>query len=391
MRSFFLFCLFLATSAGFRTSFAQATNIVIEQNATHLGNKSVSSFPQALRQPNGPKFERSFESQSNPVEWTLRLKQQNIADDWAIEINGKPIAKLGIGSSERVAHYSIPTRTLMDGTNILTIIPRGATNDILVSQIEIVPKRMRDFLKLAHVILNVTEMNGQTPVPARITIATSEGKHAELYNVQPETTPWRKGVFYSLGNPVEFDLPEGDWVISVTRGMEWGKTEIKLRAFIGKIAKITIPIAHQIDTSGFVAADTHSHTYTFSGHGDASVDDRVVTLAGEGIELPIACDHNHFTEYQPRQHDLGASALFTSVVGDEVTTSNGHFNAFPFQPDGAIPDFKQKDWVKLVANIRTNGAQFVILNHPRWPGITNSPFAIWGLNRGDGTRTNSFP
>jgi hypothetical protein len=389
MRSFFLFCLLLGSAA--IAVFGQTTNIVLEPNAIHLGNKSVSSFPTAARKPNGPQLERSFEAQSNPVEWTLRLKQQNVADDWGVEINGRAIARLGIGGSERVAHFSIPARTLVDGTNLLSIVPREATNDVLISQIEIVPKRMRDLLKLAHVVLNVTEMNGQTPVPARVTIVSSDNKHADLYNVQPDTTTWRKGVFYSLGKPVEFDLPEGDWVVSATRGMEWGRAQMKLRTFIGQQARLTLPLPREVDTSGFVAVDTHSHTYTFSGHGDASVDDRVVTLAGEGIEMPIACDHNHFTDYKARQDERGASQFFTSVIGDEVTTGNGHFNAFPFAPDGEVPDAKLKDWVKLVADIRAKGAKFVILNHPRWPGLTNSPFAIWGLNRGDGTRTNSFP
>jgi len=391
MRSFFLSCSLSVWGLASLITLGQPANVVIERNATHLGTKSVSSFPEIARKPNGPKFERSFESQANPVEWTLRLKQQNVADDWTIEINGRHIARLGIGGSERAAHYSIPAQTLVDGTNTLTIIPRGATNDVLISQIEIVPKRMRDLLKLAHVVLNVTEQNGQTPLPARVTIVSGDGKHAELYNVQPETTPWRKGVFYSLGNAVEFDVPEGDWVVSATRGVEWGRTQVKLRAFVGKIAKMTIPLPREIDTAGFVAADTHSHTYTFSGHGDASVEDRVVTLAGEGVELPMACDHNHFTYYLARQNELGAAAFFTSVIGDEVTTANGHFNAFPFDPEAKVPDSKLKDWVKLVEDIRAKGAKYVILNHPRWPGLTNSPFAIWGLNRGDGSRTNSFP
>lgn len=391
MRSFFLSCSLAVCFVVSATVFGQAANIVVERNAIHIGTKSVSSFPEIARKPNGPRLERSFESQSNPVEWTLRLRQQNVTDDWEIEINGRHIARLGIGGSDRAAHYSIPAQTLIDGTNTLTIIPRGATNDLLVSQIEIVPKRMRDLLKLAHVVLNVTEQNGQTPLPARVTIVSGDGKNAELYNVQPETTSWRKGVFYSLGNNVEFDVPEGDWVVSATHGTEWGRTQVKLRAFVGKIAKITIPLPREIDTTGFVAVDTHSHTYTFSGHGDASVDERIATVAGEGIELPIACDHNHFTDYLTRQNELGASTFFTSVIGDEVTTSNGHFNAFPFDPEAKVPDHRLKDWVQMVEDIRAKGAKYVILNHPRWPGATNSPFAIWGLNRGDGTRTNSFP
>jgi len=84
----------------------------------------------------------------------------------------------------------------------------------------------------------------------------------------------------------------------------------------------------------------------------------------------------------------GASPFFTSVIGNEVTTANGHFNAFPFKLETGRPNYKETIWVKLVADIRSRGAQYVILNHPRWPAITNSPLSFWGLNRADGSRTN---
>ncbi len=38
------------------------------------------------------------------------------------------------------------------------------------------------------------------------------------------------------------------------------------------------------DTSGFIAADTHLHTLTFSGHDNAMVEDRLLTSASEGVE-----------------------------------------------------------------------------------------------------------
>ena len=58
---------------------------------------------------------------------------------------------------------------------------------------------------------------------------------------------------------------------------------------------MTVPLAirREVATPGLVACDTHVHTLTNSGHGDATIAERVVTLAGEGIELPIATDHNY--------------------------------------------------------------------------------------------------
>jgi hypothetical protein len=387
MRSFFLFL--LAAFVGSFSAFAQNTNILIDPGSVHVGQKSVSSFPEAVRKPSGPRLERLFEAQSNSEEWTLQLRQKHVLDDWEIEINGHALDRLNIGDSERVAHFSIPARTVVDGTNTFSIVPRGQTNDILVSEIEIIPQRMVDFLKLAHVTISVMEMNGRTHVPARVTIVNAENKAAQLYNVRPATSAWRKGIFYTANEPVEFDLPQGDWVVTATRGLEWSRTQMKLRVFIGQKASLTLPLSREVDTPGYIAADTHVHTYTFSGHGDASVDDRVYTLAGEGVELAIATDHNHFTDDKPKQAALGLSPFFTSVIGDEVTTSNGHFNAFPFNPDSQKPNYKETNWVKLVADIRDKGAQFVILNHPRWPAIGNSPMSIWGLNRADGSHTNS--
>src|SRR6185503_15507064 len=100
------------------------------------------------------------------------------------------------------------------------------------------------------------------------------------------------------------------------------------------------------------AADTHIHTLTFSGHGDANVEERMLTLAGEGVELAIATDHNHFTDYRPYQSRLELNSYFTPVIGDEITTTNGHLNAFPFTLDSKVPLYKEGDWVKIVADAR---------------------------------------
>ena len=95
---------------------------------------------------------------------------------------------------------------------------------------------------------------------------------------------------------------------------------MKLRVFIGQNARLTLPISQEVDTPGFVAADTHLHTYSFSGHGDASLDERIFTLAGEGVELAIATDHNHFTDYKPQQamrfYGIIVAATLTGVLLD---------------------------------------------------------------------------
>jgi hypothetical protein len=149
---------------------------------------------------------------------------------------------------------------------------------------------------------------------------------------------------------------------------------------------LSLAIRREVDTTGYVACDTHIHTLTFSGHGDASVEERLVTLAGEGVELAISTDHNHNTDYLPYRDELGLKRSFTTVVGNEVTTPIGHFNAFPLDPAAAVP---------LVADMRAKGARVVILNHPRWPSHEEGPFGVIGLNHftgsGSGAPFSEYP
>jgi hypothetical protein len=380
--------LFLSLCLAITSLHAQETNMVLDAGSHHLGERVVKSFPEPNRKPEGPRLDLDFESQANTREWTLLLKQTGALEDWGVELNGQRIGRLNIAGGEQLTHFAAPANTVINGLNRLAIVPRKPTDDVLVSQIELHPRPLRESLKLGHVTLAVTDILGKTNLPARITIANAAGKFAHLYNVKPDLAAWRQGIIYNGGQVVEFDLPEGEWTISATRGAEWNRPQAPLRVFYGQKNNITLPLVRQVDTAGYIAVDTHLHTYTFSGHGDASLDERIVTLAGEGVEMAIATDHNHFTDYQPRQEALGASQYFTSVIGNEVTSANGHFNGFPFKLDSQLPNHKETNWVKLIADIRSKGAEYVVLNHPRWPEITNSPLSIWGLDRASGLRTN---
>jgi hypothetical protein len=176
------------------------------------------------------------------------------------------------------------------------------------------------------------------------------------------------------------ELPRGSYRCFATRGPEWSLSERAL-VVAESPASCEHTLAPEVDTTGFVACDTHLHTLQFSGHGDASALERQVTLAGEGVELAIATDHNHQTDYAPFQRELGLSAWYTSVVGNEVTTEVGHFNAFPLPAGGPLPPHRSRDLVTIAHGIRALGAQVVILNHPRWPSASDSPFGHHNLDR----------
>jgi len=115
-----------------------------------------------------------------------------------------------------------------------------------------------------------------------------------------------------------------------------------------------------------VSCDTHIHTLTHSGHGDSSMEERMLTLAGEQIEFPIATDHNKQIDYEPLSRKMNVRQYFTPVIGNEVTTRWGHFNVFPVRAEGPVPDHKLKDWDGIFESIyETPDVKVAILNHAR--------------------------
>ncbi len=135
---------------------------------------------------------------------------------------------------------------------------------------------------------------------------------------------------------------------------------------VGGEAKRRLTIRREVPTPGFVACDTHIHTLTHSGHGDASVQERMITLAAEGIESPIATDHNVQIDHEPFAREMHVRKYFTPIIGNEVTTPVGHFNIFPVSPAAKPPKHRLEDWTPILDEIyRTPGVKVAILNHAR--------------------------
>jgi hypothetical protein len=176
----------------------------------------------------------------------------------------------------------------------------------------------------------------------------------------------RAGVIYTSDGTAKFGLPAGEYTVFAGRGFAYGIDSTRLAVKRGDSIRRTLSIRREVPTPGFVSCDTHIHTLTHSGHGDATMQERMITLAGEGIELPIATDHNCQIDYEIAAVKHGVRKYFTPVVGNEVTTSVGHFNIFPVRAGDTLPDFKLKDWASIFDSIKQRtAAPVVILNHPR--------------------------
>jgi len=373
-------------AAGWNLARQQHTERVLDSHLHHLGNDATPDWKEAPVQPEGTRLDLRVRSGANRGEWMLVLDQRSIGKVWRLTVNGVEIAQLLRIDGLVTRRYTVPPNTFKDGENELAIVPEDPADDIVVGNIRLYECTLRELYDLQPVSVHVIDSTSKEPLPARVTFTDTNGQLVPLYYGESATTAMRDGFIYTCNGEARVELPPGEYRCYATRGAEWSLSETRVTVAADSLAKVEHALHREVDTRGFIAADTHIHTLTFSGHGDASIEERIVTLAGEGVELAIATDHNHNTDYRPYQKQVDLNRYFTPVVGNEVTTEVGHFNGFPLDPQDAVPPHDSRDFVQIVDGIRAKGAKVVILNHPRWPDHQKGPFGVHNLDHATGAR-----
>jgi len=344
-----------------------AKELVLTDRLHHLRNEATrewSSFPQ---QAEAKSLELSFKLPGKPTESTLQLRQQDVKQAWKVVINGKLIGKLQTDENDMVRYLAVPANILRPGENQLTISTdsKRGSDDIRIGEISLFDQPRRMLLAEGQVSVQVFDTDGK-PTPARLTILTESGALSGVGAQSSSNLAVRPGVVYTANGLAQLGLRAGNYKIIAGRGFEWGIDSANLSIKKGSRDKLSLTIHREVPTEGLASCDTHVHTFTYSRHGDATIEERMITTAGEGIELPIATDHNLQIDYRPTLKRLGLEKFFTPVIGNEVTTSVGHFNIFPVPADKPLPNHRLTTWPEIIASIRTvPKVQAIILNHGR--------------------------
>ena len=344
-----------------------------------LGEREWDTFP---TQSESDSLDHTFNVDEDNMPRSFSFEQIDVKQQWTLAINSKTIGKLPRDENRMVVFFDIPEGVLKSGNNKLTLVQTGrkTPDDIYFGYLRFYNVSKQEHLSQREISIQVTDQATKQGTPCRLTILNSRGTLAGTGNESTNTTAVREGVIYTSTGKVTLKVAPGKYTIYAGRGMEWSLDSVKVD--VTTASATTAPphyplaIRREVDTAGMVACDTHVHTLTYSRHGDASLPERLITVAGEGIELPIATDHNLHINYAPLVNQLGLNRYYTPVIGNEVTTRVGHFNIFPV-PDGApLPNHTLETWKEIAASIQDQtGASAVILNHPRdiHSGIT--PFS----------------
>lgn len=347
---------------------ANAKELVLDSRLHHLRIGNVREWSDFPEQAEAPNLSLHFQAEANPTEQTLRLRQQDVRQVWKIWLNNKEIGRLQTDENDMVINLPIPAGGLLTGKNTLRIEQVGKTpDDIRVGEITLDPRPMNQVLSEATVAITVIDADRPNrALPARITVVNAQGALMTVGAKSTDHLAVRPGIVYTSTGQATFGLPAGQYTIYAGRGFAYGIDSASVTLKGGDTVRKKLAIRREVPTPGYVSCDTHVHTLTYSGHGDATMAERMVTLAGEGIELPIATDHNVHVDYTTAADKQRVRSYFTPVIGNEVTTSVGHFNIFPVLANAPIPDYKLKDWKGIFASIAgQTGAKIVILNHPR--------------------------
>lgn len=338
----------------------------------HLGVAGLPEWEEfAHSTPHGPLLDLPFTAQANTDEHTLFIRQRNVKTPWTVSLNGRKLGALETLVQPLVLALPIPKGALRDGENRLTITrgPSRMLDDIVVGEITLAPQARIAVLTQARVQVTVTASeaseNGRE-LPCRLTLVDPRAALQPLQADHGQRLAVRTGVIYTGDGAASFGVAPGAYTLYASRGFEYSVASETFTIADGETRTVALSLRHEVPTPGHIAADTHIHTLTFSRHGDATVDERMLTIAGEGIELAVATDHNHHVDYSEAAQRSGLQAHFRSVVGNEVSTKVGHFNAFPMPRDGPVPDATLTDWTQLLHQIRSvTGAKVITLNHPR--------------------------
>lgn len=358
---------FLALSVILQATAADHDETVLESKRLHLGKVGQWEWEVFKdRAVDAERLELKFQAKPNATGQTLRLWQRDVKLTWPVLLNGRKLGTLVTVETAMESLLVIPPGALIEGENVLAIEAPSGLDDIEIGPVILAAKPIREVLSGSNMEVTVTDAATGKALPCRLTLTRTDGTLQPLRAEPADKLAVRVGVVYTGDGKATLSLPPGDYLLYAGRGVEWSVERTAIQLSAGDTKPVALKLRREVPTEGWVAADSHIHTFTHSGHGDATIEERMLTIAGEGIELPIATDHNHHTDYTPIAASTGVADRFTPVMGNEVTTKHGHFNAFPIEPGASVVDDNEQDWSKLVPAMRAiPGVKVITLNHPR--------------------------
>jgi hypothetical protein len=236
-------------------------------------------------------------------------------------------------------------------------------------------------------------------LPCKLTVRGVDGTPDPRWGVDNQRGVWLDRASVALGSSRWVLMGRGRAVIAVDRGRPDALAPGRYRLLVSRgveyatidLGEVTVgpragaivrgTLRRVIDTEGELATELHVHSAP-SFDSDVPLDQRVLSLAVEGVEAFASTDHDTSADFAPAIASLGLERHIHWMRGDEITTEGlGHFNAFPLpehvEPERDLPHL-EPSVAQIVARAREVAPTAIIqLNHPLW---NTHPIGYWSLS-----------
>ncbi len=220
--------------------------------------------------------------------------------------------------------------------------------------------------------------SGQEPMSFLFDLAAGESfRTSDLVadTSAPETRRYIESIAFANQGVAELVVRPGTYEVVSSRGPEYDLARSVVTVQAGRSETVNHQLTRVVDTSGWVAVDPHVHSRA-STDSPMTIDERVRSLAAEGVETPVATDHNVITDYEPYVARNDLTRWLRPVIGLELTTlESGHFNGYPLSYNPGLSTHGSFEWAKLAPDdifnrLRSLGSlspadTIVQVNHPR--------------------------
>ncbi|MDF1814280.1 MAG: CehA/McbA family metallohydrolase [Verrucomicrobiales bacterium] len=377
-----------AAALGLLSFFAQYSfgdSLKIDPEFHHIRNAEPREWSHYPEKPGRQRLEIQFDLENPGKYIVLTFRQKGTKQTWKASLNGQSIGSLIRDHNHFESGFDIPEGLLKEKENTLEIYSESSVPDdievgdiaLWTTRFEIDPETSDRLRKNRGYHRSLPDLSGKLTMraidkssnkalPCRFTVVDQEtGALAFIGAESDDRIAVREGVIYSLdGEATVFVDPGKRFRIYCGRGFEYSLASVDIANI--KEETVDLAIEREVDTPGLAACDTHLHTFEFDRHGDCTLTERLISAAGEGVEIPVSTAHDKHINYAAEAKRIGADRWFTSIAGCEVTTSLGHFNSFPVRPDAPTAVHKLRDWDRIFTNIfATPEVKICVLNHGR--------------------------
>lgn len=342
-----------------------SAQLLIDSRFYHLRNSEPREWSEFPERAFGKELLIEFEITHDEIPAAISLRQYDVKLEWTIELNGHYVGLLVQDEKDLIAYHVLERSMLEIGRNTLKIYSKEKiADDIRVGELSLHQNSMADLANQAFITIAVVDED-ENPIPAHITVV-NEKRVLQSFGTTPGPNAARAGHAYTASGKITLVLPAGRYTVFAGRGFEYSVDSASVLLAKSDSVQRTFRLRREVNTEGWISCDPHVHTFTHSHHGDATDRERVITLAGEGIELPVITDHNQHINLRRIAQRYDVDAHSTVVTGNEVTSRVGHFNVFPIDSTESVISSTAPNWTELQRAIENyRRPKVVILNHAR--------------------------